>query len=326
MTSTIDPTTDAPAAVAPLASDPDGLLAGERRVQVGDVEIAYQSFGDPTHPPVLLVMGLGTQMVGWPEDLIRDLAAAGHHVIRYDNRDMGGSTHLDHLPMPNVPDLRKILFGRQQPAYRLDDMADDCLGLIDALGLDRVHLVGVSMGGFISQTAVLKDPTRFRSLTLIMTSTGSKKVGKPSLATLRGFMTQRSATSVEETIDHALETYRAIGSPGFPFDEPYLRRKAEISFERGTGDNEGQARQLAASIAQPNRTPRLAQLDLPTLVLHGLSDPVVNPSGGLALAKTIKGAKFVGYAGMGHDLPRPLWPDMAREMNAHFARADATEA
>jgi pimeloyl-ACP methyl ester carboxylesterase len=322
VTSTIDPTTGDAGAIPPLASDPEGLLAGERRVRVGDLDIAYQSFGDPADPPVVLVMGLGTQMVGWPEDLIHALADAGHHVIRYDNRDMGGSTHLDHLPMPTVPDLRKILFGRKQPGYRLDDMADDCLGLIDALGLGKVHLVGVSMGGFISQTAVLKAPERFRSLTLIMTSTGSKRVGKPSLTTLRGFMTQRSATSVEETIDHALETYRAIGSPGFPFDEAYLRRKAEISFERGKGDNEGQARQLAASIAQPNRTPHLAKLDLPTMVMHGLNDPVVNASGGLALARTIKGAKFVGYTGMGHDLPRALWPDMAREMNALFARAD----
>lgn len=291
------------------------LVDGEQRTTVGDLDLAYQTFGDPTDIPMLLVMGLGTQMIGWPEDLCEDLASRGHFVIRYDNRDVGCSTHLDHLPAPSMAQMQGHAIRRQAPPYTMDDLASDAIGLLDALDLGRTHLVGVSMGGFIAQTAALRTPERFRSLTLLMTSTGSRRVGQPRPALLWSMARRPVITSREEVVAATLATYAEIGSPGFPLDEPYLRAKAELSFDR-SHDGAGYLRQLAASVAQPNRTEALRKLELPTLVVHGLSDPLVRPSGGMALARTIPGAKFVGYAGMGHDLPRALWPDLAREIGA----------
>ena len=297
------------------------LLVGEQRIAANGIEIAYQTFGDPTATPMLLVMGLGTQMLGWPEDLCEDLASQGHYVIRYDNRDIGCSTHLNHLPAPTMADMRGYATRRKAPPYAIADMADDALALIDALGLGTVHLVGVSMGGFISQTVAIKQPDRLRSLTLMLTSTGSRRVGQPRPGVLWNMSRQKEPSTREAAVAATVVTYRAIGSKGYPFDEAYLRSKAEASFDRDH-DDDGYTRQLAAVIAQPNRTAALAQLRLPTLVIHGLADPLVRPSGGLSLAKTIPGTKFVGYEGMGHDLPRPLWPDMGAQIGALAKRAD----
>ncbi len=301
------------------------LLDGERRVRISDeIEIAYETFGDPSDPPMLLVMGLGTQMIGWPEDLCQDLADSGYHVIRYDNRDVGCSTHLDDLPDPSISDMRSLVTRRRRPPYSVDDMAGDALGLLDALGLGTTHLVGVSLGGFIAQSAVLRTPSRFRSLTLIMTSTGSRRVGQPRPGLLWRMARRAAVTTKAEAVEATIETYGEIGSPGFPLDDAYLRRKAELAWDRSP-DTSGYGRQLAAVIAQPNRTDQLRTLDLPTLVMHGLDDPLVRTSGGLALAHSIPGAKFVGYAGMGHDLPRALWPDIATEITTHATRVDQSE-
>lgn len=301
------------------------LVEGERRIAANGLEIAYQTFGDPSDPAVLLVMGLGTQMIGWPEDLCNDLASQGHFVIRYDNRDIGCSTHLDHLPAPTMAQMRGYATRRKAPPYAIADMAVDAIALLDALALDTVHLVGVSMGGFISQTAAIAHPERFRSLTLMLTSTGSRRVGQPKPGVLLNMSRQKAVRSREEAAAATIATYAEIGSPGYPVDEAYLRAKAELSYDRNH-DDAGYTRQLAAVIAQPNRTAALARLRVPTLVIHGLHDPLVRPSGGIALAKTIPGAKFVGYAGMGHDLPRALWPDLGREIGGHLARADALGA
>jgi len=297
------------------------LLDGEQRIAVGDLEIAYQTFGDASAVPLLLVMGLGTQMLGWPEDLCQDLADQGHYVIRYDNRDIGCSTHLDHLRAPRLRQMQGYATRRQEPPYTIDDMAGDALGLLDALQLGRTHLVGVSLGGFIAQTAALRDQSRFRSLTLIMTSTGSRRVGQPRPGLALAMARRPAVTSKEEAVQATLAAYADIGSPGFPLDEPYLRAKSAMAYDR-SHDGAGYLRQLAASVAQPNRTEALAGLDLPTLVIHGLRDPLVRKSGGLALARIIPGAKFVGYNGMGHDLPRALWPDIGREIGALATRAD----
>jgi pimeloyl-ACP methyl ester carboxylesterase len=295
----------------------------EQHIAVGDLDIAYETFGDPADPPMLLVMGLGTQMVGWPEDLCQDLADHGYWVIRYDNRDIGRSTQLDHLPAPALSAMAGLALRTKRPPYSVADMADDAIGLLDALGLGTAHLVGVSMGGFIAQTAALAQPDRFRSLTLIMTSTGSRLVGQPKPGVLWNMAQTTEPTTPDEVVASTIEVYTRIGSPGFPVDREYLETKALLSLERsGARSSAGYQRQLAASIAQPNRTGALRTLRLPTLVIHGLSDPLVRPSGGLALAKTIPGAKFVGYDGMGHDLPRPLWADMAREIGGHANRAD----
>ena len=281
-----------------------------RYVEANGLKLAYDTFGDPADPPVLLVMGLGTQMLAWPEDLCEQLAAAGRYVIRYDIRDIGLSTHLDDVPPPPVLD---VVLRRKRPAYTVQDMADDLFGLLDGLGIERAHLVGASMGGFIVQTATLSHPERVLSQTLIMTSTGSRRVGQARPRLAPRLLARRGRVDREQAIELAVETFGLIGSRGELFDESHIRDLAARSFDRSS-DRSGYIRQLGAVVAQPNRTQALRSLRVPTLVIHGLHDPLVASSGGLALARVIRGAKFVGYSGMGHDLPRPLWPSFVREI------------
>jgi pimeloyl-ACP methyl ester carboxylesterase len=290
-----------------------------KRVPANGIEIAYETFGDRGAPPVVLVMGLGTQMLAWPDELCSDLADRGHFVVRFDNRDVGASTHLRGVRAPHVA---QVAARRKRPPYTIDDMADDCLGLVDALELGPVHLVGASLGGFIAQTAALHRPDSLRSLTLIMTSTGSRRVGQADPRLLGRLLKRRVVTDREQAMDAVIETFRVIGSKGYALDEERLRDVGARSFDRAY-DPGGYYRQLAAVVGQPNRTEELRRLDLPTLVMHGLHDPLVAPSGGLALARVIRGARFVGFSGMGHDLPRALWPEFADHISALVRRAEA---
>lgn len=274
------------------------------------VDIAYETFGDPSHPTILLVMGLGTQMLGYHESLCEMLADAGHHVVRFDNRDSGLSTHWPERPLS----LPGMVMGRNAP-YAIADMARDAEQLVDHLGIDRFHLVGTSMGGFIAQTMAIERPDRLRSLTLVMTSTGSRRVGRPTPAILARMARAEEPVDRAAAIEANVETYRIIGSPDL--DEDDIRRVAGWSWDRrprGTG----RARQLAAILSQPNRTPLLRTLDVPTLVVHGLADPLVTPSGGLALARIIPGATFIGHQGMGHDLTRSMWRSLGRDLLRHI--------
>ena len=289
-----------------------------KKVPANGIEIAYETFGDRGAPPVLLVMGLGTQMLAWPDELCEDLVERGHYVVRFDNRDAGASTHLKGVRAPHVA---KVITRREPPPYSIDDMADDALGLVEALDLGPVHLVGASLGGFISQLAALRRPDLVRSLTLIMTSTGSRRVGQANPKLIGRLLKGRVASSAEEAAEAVVETFRVIGSQGYALDEERLRDVGARSFERGY-DPGGYRRQLAAVVAQSNRTAQLGRLTMPTLVMHGLHDPLVAPSGGLALAKAIPGSRFVGFAGMGHDLPRELWPEFADHITAVARRAD----
>lgn len=284
------------------------------------ITLAYETFGDPADPPVLLVMGLGTQMLAWPQELCELIAARGHHVIRFDNRDIGMSTHLDHLP---TPDPLAVASHRRAPAYRLEDMAADTIGLIEAIGRGPVHLVGASMGGFISQIVALERPDLVRTLTLIMTSTGSRRVGLPRRATLMAVLRRRPAGDRAGAVAASGAMLRQISSPGFDFEEELVRSYAESAYDRGY-DAAGQRRQLGAVVAQSDRTERLGAITAPTLVIHGLSDPLVSPTGGLALARAIPGARLIGFHGMGHDLPRPLWPELAEAIGGLAARAALT--
>lgn len=292
-----------------------GDAAAVARAAVNGLQIAYETFGSPSDPAIVLVMGLGTQMIGWPTELCEALAEAGHHVVRFDNRDIGLSTHLD-LPVPSLPDM---LLRRHVP-YHLADMADDTVGLADALGIDRFHLVGASMGGMIAQTVALAHPERVETLTLIMTSTGSRRVGRPTPSVMRRLAVQTRPHSRAEAIEAAVEVYGVIGSPG-RLDPDLVRELAGLSYDRAD-DSDGRQRQLAAILAQPDRTRSLRGLRMPTLVVHGLDDPLVSPSGGLALARSIPGATFVGHSGMGHDLPRTIWPELARDILGLIARAE----
>lgn len=288
-------------------------------VPANGIELAYESFGERTNPPVMLIMGLGTQMIAWPDELCLDLAERGHFVVRFDNRDVGLSTHLRGHRAPHVA---QVAARRSRPPYTISDLGRDTIGLLDALELPSAHVVGASMGGFVAQSVAIQAPERVRSLTLIMTSTGSRRVGRADLRLLPRLLSRREVTDREQAADSAVETFRVIGSPGFPVDEQRLREIGRTSFDRGL-DPGGYRRQLAAVVAQSDRTERLRHLDVPTVVLHGLHDPLVSPSGGLALAKAIRGSRFVGFAGMGHDLPRPLWPEFADHIAGVARRADA---
>ena len=281
-------------------------------VTSNDIELAYETFGDPGTPPVVLIMGLATQMIAWPDELCEGLARHGHFVVRFDNRDVGESTHLRDLPPPRLAD---IVVRRRPPPYSIGDMASDVVGLIDGLGLGEVHLVGASMGGFIAQSVALEHAHRVRTLTLMMTSTGSRRVGQPKPPVYARLLRRRAVGGRPAAISAAVETFRLIGSHGFAFDEQYIRDLAGRSWDRGY-DPDGYRRQLAASVSQPNRTAELRRITVPTLVMHGLHDPLVAPSGGLAVARAIPGSRFVGFSGMGHDLPRALWPQFVKEIAA----------
>jgi len=276
------------------------------------IDVAYEAFGDPADPAMLLIMGLGTQMLAWPDELCEDLAGRGHHVIRFDNRDVGLSTHLTGVRAPTIAELA---LRRQTPPYTIDDMADDAVGLMDALDLESAHVVGASMGGFIAQAVALGHRGRVRSLTLIMTSTGSRTVGNPKPRLFSRLTKRRAVADRESATSMALETFRIIGSRGYAFDEEYLSQVAARSYDRAH-DPGGYLRQLSAIMAQPDRTKQLQQLRVPALVMHGLDDPLVAISGGLALAQALHHSRFVGFEGMGHDLPRELWPGFAE----HIAR------
>jgi pimeloyl-ACP methyl ester carboxylesterase len=289
-----------------------------QRAQVGELELAYETFGDRDDPPVLLVMGLATQMIGWPDEFCAGLADRGLFVVRFDNRDIGLSSHVDDR---GAPDIMAILGGdRSNVAYPLADLADDTAGLLDALSLDSAHVVGASMGGMIAQLVAIRHPERVRSLTSIMSTTGDPGVGMPAEAAL-GVLLAPPAPDREAAIQRAVDTYRVIGSPGFEFDEQALRDRAGLSYDRRYNPA-GVARQLAAILTTPDRTADLASLDVPTLVIHGEQDSLVNVSGGRATAAAIPGAELLLVDGMGHDLPRAIWPEVTDRIAALVERAE----
>ncbi len=286
--------------------------------RVGEIDLAHESFGSPGDTPLLLVMGLATQMIGWPDEFCRMLAERGLHVVRFDNRDVGLSTHLHDA---GAPDVLAVMGGdRSGVAYTLADMADDTAGLLDALGLDSAHVVGASMGGMIGQSLALRHPQRVRSLTSIMSTTGDPAVGAPAQAAL-GVLLSPPATDRQGAVQRAVDTYRVIGSPGFEFDESGLRERAGLSFDRAH-DPAGAARQLAAILASPDRTADLPRVAVPTLVVHGAQDALIDVSGGRATAAAIPGAELLVVDGMGHDLPRAVWPQLVDRITALVDRAE----
>ena len=283
------------------------------------IDIAYERLGDSGAPPVVLVMGLGSQMVAWPDGFCAALVAEGLQVIRFDNRDVGLSTHFHDAPTPDV--MAALQGNTSSAAYTVTDMAGDCVGLLDALELDSAHIVGASMGGMIAQMVAIEYPDRVRSLTSIMSTTGDLAVGQGRPEALAALLSP-PATTREQAVDRTIAIFWVIGSPGFEHDEAEMRHRATVSFDRAN-DPLGVTRQTVAVIASGDRTEALRSLDVPTLVLHGAADPLVDVSGARATAEAVPDAELVIFDGMGHDLPRELWPQMAARICDLVQRAEA---
>jgi pimeloyl-ACP methyl ester carboxylesterase len=293
------------------------------RVRANGIEIEYDSFGSEQDRPLLLVMGLGGQLLMWDEGFCEALAERGHYVVRFDNRDVGLSTKFDAAGVPNVMELMMQAASGKTPAvpYTLDDMADDAAGLLDALGLDSAHVCGASMGGMIAQTLAIRHGGRLRSLTSIMSSTGDPSVPPAKPEAMAVLMTPPPSDRAG-SLDAAVRTWRTIGSPGFPFDEGKIRERAGRLYDRSFHP-QGVARQLAAIVAHGSRAERLRDVSAPTLVIHGADDPLVPLAGGQHTAQSIPGAELLVIAGMGHDLPEGAWPQLVGAISEHTAKAEA---
>lgn len=290
-------------------------------LKANGVTIEYEEFGDRNGPPLLLIMGLGAQMILWHEDFCRQLASRGHHVIRFDNRDVGKSSWFDHLGVPDVTSAMTAALSRQPVSapYLMGDMAADAVGLLDALGLDAAHVVGASMGGMIAQAVAIEFPTRVRTLTSIMSSTGNPDLPQPHPEAL-GVLLAPPPTNRAESIERAVTVFRTIGSPGFPFDEADVRERAARSYDRGFNPA-GVVRQLVAILASGSRKQALQAVRVPALVIHGKDDPLVPVAAGQDTAAAIPGAELLLIDGMGHDLPRAVWPRVIDAIAATTARA-----
>ena len=282
-----------------------------------DIDICFQTFGDPASPALLLVMGLGGPMTWWDPAFCQKLADRGFHVIRYDNRDTGRSSRA--RGRVTRRDIVQAALGRPtRPPYTLVDMAHDGIALLDHLGHEAAHVVGVSMGGMIAQTMALHFPDRIRSLTSIMSSTGRRFVGWQDPRLLPMLLARRS--SREAYIDTSGRLWKLIGSPLYPDTTETVRQRAAETYDRGVS-RAGVARQMVAILTQPDRTRDLRELDVPTLVIHGLSDKMVHVSGGRATARAVAGAELLLVPGMGHDVPEKLHDDFVEAIARTAARA-----
>ena len=282
------------------------------------IELAYETFGDPSHPTILLIMGLGAQRVMWEDGICALLVARGHHVIRFDSRDVGESTWIDTPGLDVGATVMNVLMGDTSGVpYLLSDMAADAVGLLDALGIDAAHIVGASMGGMIAQTIAIEHPTRVLSLTSIMSNTGEPGIGDPSPDLATVLLAERP-TEREAAIEAAIEIMRAIGTKEH-FDEARARTLAELSYERGNNPI-GVGRQLIATIASGSRAEGLSRLDLPALVIHGRQDQLVQFSGGQRTAELIAGADFLAIDDMAHDMPQVHWTRAADAVAALTSR------
>ena len=287
------------------------------KVHANGIDIEYVTDGDSADRPLLLVMGLGAQLITWPQGFVDGLCAQGFFVVRFDNRDSGLSTKFE-----GTPEITALFGGDPSSApYLIEDMADDAAGLLAGLGFSKVHVVGASLGGMIAQALAIHHQDRFLSVCSIMSTTGNRAVGAPTNDAIVALL-RPMATNREEAIEASVAGSKVIGSPAYPVDEEVLRTRAAAAYDR-TYCPEGTARQLAAVLASPDRTEGLHDVELPFLVLHGEADPLVTLSGGQATAEAVPGAKLITYAGMGHDLPEILWNDVIAAIvsNAELAAA-----
>lgn len=283
----------------------------EQFATVGDHEIAYDTFGDPQQPAVLMVMGLGAQLIHWDPRLCQAIADRGFHVIRFDNRDIGRSRHYPELGTPNV--IAIALGARKSAPYRLRHLADDAVGLLDHLGIGRAHLVGASLGGAIVQTIAINHPTRVLTLTSVMGPSGATFAELPRLRILPAFL-RRSPGGDPAEATHRFNAL--IRSPGFPFDADADLARVRAGHERAF-DPEGIQRQLGALLASGSRRKALRDVQAPTLVIHGRDDPLVPVRAGRAVARAVPDARLEILDGMGHDAPEAIWPQLVRLLTDH---------
>lgn len=287
-----------------------------------EVEDTGPGPGGAERPAVLLIMGLGLQLVAWPPAVVQALVDTGYRVVRFDNRDIGLSQHFDHLATPNLlwAGLKHRLGWNVQAPYSLHDMARDSIGVLDALGIGNAHVVGVSMGGMIAQRVALAAPERVQSLTSIMSSSGARELPQADARVMKVLFSRPADGSRDAIVAHYVRLYQAIGSPAFPIDEAELRQRIALSVDRSYHPA-GTLRQMVAIAADITRAQELARIDKPTLVLHGEADPLLPFAHGLDTARRIPGARLAGIAGMGHDLAAGvvdrLLPHMAPFLLAH---------
>ncbi len=286
------------------------------------IEIEYETFGDPSGRPLLLIIGLGGQMIQWDEALCRDLAGRGHYVIRFDNRDVGLSTKMESAGVPNLMEIfGKVMQGEKiSPPYSLNDMADDAASLLAALGIPRAHICGMSMGGMIAQTFAIRHPERVLSLTSIYSTTGNPKLpqAKPEIM---GLLIAPPPREKAAHVEHMLKLFKDISGPGFPFDSQWTRKIIADSYDRCFYP-QGMVRQLVAILTHGNRKPALSSLNIPALVVHGTDDPLVPVEGGKDTAEALRGSELILVKGMGHDLPHGgAWPRIIEAISGHTRRA-----
>jgi pimeloyl-ACP methyl ester carboxylesterase len=287
------------------------------KVPVDGIEIVYDAFGERSAPPMLLVGGLGTQLIAWDADFCRELAARGYWVIRFDNRDVGLSTRLDEAGVPDVMALMQAQMAGQaiESAYKLRDMADDAIGLLDAIGIESAHVVGASMGGMIVQEMAIQHPERLRTVTSIMSSTGNPALPPPKPEAVAVLMTPPAASRAEH-LEHSLQAAQVMSGTAFEIDAEGLREMAGQAYDRGLSPA-GTARQMAAILASGSRKEALKSVNLPVLVIHGDADPLVPVEGGIDTAEAVPGAQLLIIEGMGHDLPPAVWPQVVEAITKH---------
>ena len=290
------------------------------QIRSNGLDLEAEVHGAPDAMPVLMIMGLGMQLISWPPELIEALAANGLRPIVFDNRDVGLATKFDAWGRPNLVkvSLQHALRLPIRAPYLLSDMARDALGVLDALGIECAHVVGVSMGGMIAQLLAGLAPTRIGALTLIMTTTGSRKLPGPTMAARRALLSRPAGSDIDALVDHGVRVWRTIGSPRYPASDESLRARVERSIRRAWHP-QGVARQLVAVSASGDRSALVARITQPTLVIHGRGDPLVPAACGVDLAAKIPAARLELIEGMGHDMPIPLVPNLAQLIAAHCA-------
>ncbi|WP_395054908.1 alpha/beta fold hydrolase [Polaromonas sp.] len=293
-----------------------------------DIEIEDTHPGDTSgRPVVLLIMGLGMQLVAWPPALVQSLVDAGYRVVRLDNRDIGLSQKFDHLGTPNLvwASIKyKLGLGVRAP-YALHDMAADALAVLDTLGVAKAHVVGVSMGGMIAQRVALAAPDRVQSLCSIMSSSGARGLPQAQPQVMRVLLSRPAGKDISSVTDHYVKLFKAIGSPGFPVDDAELRERITAAARRNFNPA-GVLRQMMAIVADSRRASELAGLRLPTLVIHGKADPLVPFACGEDTARRIPGAQLVGIEGMGHDLPAGVVQRILEPLIPHLHTSQAAQA